>query len=833
MKAMKRVLLAAAVAWISVGVVVTAGWHTPKAPAAGPQVLAQSPAQAAGGVTGVPAEYRQMLRTYCVTCHNERANLPAGAPLYLDTVNLDDPAADAADWERVVKKLGVGAMPPQGMPSPGDAQLVEFRAWLMETLDRVASQQQNPGHYVLHRLNRTEYANAIRDLVAVEIDVSELLPSDGGDFGFDNIATALPTSPFLLERYLTAAQRIATLAVGDTEMIASGASYPISLEVTQRVHVPGLPLGTRGGILVRHIFPADGEYDLGIKLNRTILVAYSGIEGHETPHEFVITLDGEQVFSALVGGPEDHAANSEDPNPVADELDERLKTRLAVTAGPHDIGFTWVDRPTQDQAVWEPPDRDTQEVHMAGGLPRIKFANVDGPFTVSGISSTPSRERILVCQPASASEEPACAEQIFSTLARRAFRRPVDAADLEAPITFYREARESGGDFDAGIRAGVTRILASPSFLYRAETDPESLPAGEAHPVTDVELASRLSFFLWSSIPDDELLDLAIANRLRQPGVLEAQVRRMIADERSDALVANFVGQWLQLRNLEARVVPDILLHVNFDDNIRKGFRRETEMFFSYIMRENQNALELLDADYTFLNERLARHYGIPGVYGTRFRRVELTDPNRHGLLGHGSILSLTSIATRTSPVIRGKYVMSVMLNTPPLPPPPNVPDLEASAEGDRPNTVREQLERHRANPFCGSCHRNIDPVGFALENFNSAGQWREADYSGLPVDTLGVLADGTEVDGPIALREALLSRPDIFVGAITENMLIYALGRGLEPVDKVVVRDVVGGAAQNDYRFMSIITGIVESAPFQMRTKPQPDTGNRVAQAN
>ncbi|MBI4266339.1 MAG: DUF1592 domain-containing protein [Acidobacteria bacterium] len=848
---MKKVLLVAALTWVTVGVAASAGWYAPHPPAVrAPQTLAieapsepavipvsQPLAQAptvARTVSAEVAEYRQMLDKYCVTCHNERLNLPAGAPLYLDQANLEDLMADAAVWEKVIRKLGVGSMPPQGLPTPGEVKLAEFRSWLAASVDRAYTAQPDPGRYVLHRLNRTEYANAIRDLLGLEVDVTQLLPSDGGDFGFDNIASALPTSPLLLERYLTAALRISALAVGDTNASPGENVYPISLDVTQKQHVDGLPIGTRGGVLVRHNFPADGEYVFRGRLNRTILNGYSGLEGHETPHDFVVLVDGQQVYSAPVGGPKDHEANVPEPNKAEwiEEINDRLSVRVAVTAGPHEVGFTWVEKPAKEQTVYKPPLRDTQEVHMAGGVPRLKTVVIEGPYNVTGVSDTPSRGRIIACRPASAREEPACAERIFSTLARRAFRRPVGAADVEAPLTFYREARAQGGNFDEGIRAGLARLLASPAFIFRAERSPDNVRAGAAHRISDLELASRLSFFLWSSIPDDELLNLAAQGRLRRPGVLEAQVRRMVADERFEALVSNFVGQWLQLRNLEDRVRPDLLMFPDFDDNVRKAFRRETELFFASVVREDQSALGLLNADYTFLNERLARHYGIPGVYGTRFRRVELTDPNRRGLLGQASILSLTSIANRTSPVIRGKYVMSVLLNTPPLPPPPVVPPLEASADKEKPTTVRQMLERHRANAVCASCHRNIDPIGFALENFDPVGRWRETVGEGLDVDSLGVLVDGRKVDGPIQLREALLSRPEIFVGAITQNMLIYALGRGLEPADMAVVRSIVRNAARNDYRFMSIVTGIVESAPFQMRTKlTQPDTV--VAQAN
>ena len=572
------------------------------------------------------------------------------------------------------------------------------------------------------------------------------------------------------------------------------------------------------------------------RLVRGVEEGYAGVEGNDMPHTFVITIDGAEVYSAQVGGPKDHEVQAKDMNEARTLVDARMTGRVTVTAGPHDVGFTWRERPSQPQDVWQPSLRDSQEVHMIGGLPRLKTVGIEGPYNVTGVSTTPSRDRLFVCQPAGRpQEELACATRILTNLARRAYRRPVTAADVEAPMAFYKQSRESGGNFDAGIRSGVARILASPSFLYRIERDPAGLRAGAAHAVSDVELASRLSFFLWSSIPDETLLNLATTGRLREPGVLAAQVRRMIADERADALVSNFAGQWLQLRNLESKVAPDLLMFPDFDDNIRKAFRRETELFFGHIMRENRSALELLSADYTFVNERLAKHYGIPGVYGERFRQVKLTDPNRRGLLGQGSILSLTSVATRTSPVFRGKFILSTFLNTPPPPPPPNVPTLEESNKGaaTAPKTVREQLEVHRSNPACASCHRIIDPPGFALENFNSVGQWRDADADGTPIDTAGVLADGAKVDGPAALRDAILSRPDAFVTTLTNRMLTYALGRGLEPSDMPVVRRIVKKAAQNDYRFASIIIGIVESAPFQMRTTLEPaETVNRVAQA-
>jgi mono/diheme cytochrome c family protein len=804
---MRRLLLGAAAGLLALTPFgISAGWQTPQ----------RLPSAAAA----TPPEYKALLNKYCVTCHNEKAQIPAGAPLALDKANIDNPASDIEVWEKVVRKIGVGAMPPQTSPAPPPAELAQFRSWLTSKLDQAASSRRDPGRYVLHRLNRTEYANAVRDLVGVEVDVAELLPSDGGDFGFDNIAAALTTSPLLLERYLTAALRVSSLAVGDTNVAAGATTFTIPVEFTQTQHIEGLPLGTRGGKLVRFVFPADGEYVLSGRLLRTVAEGYVGVEGQETPHEFIITVDGEQVHSGLVGGKEDHELSSKDILEIKVQVDKRMTSpRVPITAGPHDVGFAWKEKPVREQNVLQPALRESQEAHNPGGIPKLRTVTIEGPYNVTGVSNTPSRDHIFVCRPSKASEEAACAQRILTTLARRAYRRPAVETDVEAPLAFYSDARKKGGTFDDGIRAGVARILASPSFVFRAERDPASLPAGAAHRISDIELASRLSFFLWSSIPDDELLNLAIANRLHETPILQSQVRRMIADPRADALMTNFTGQWLQLRKLDG-VKPDLVMFPDFDENVRKAMRRETELLFASIVRENRSALNLLDADYTFLNERLARHYGIPGVYGDRFRRVMLTDPNRRGLLGQGSILSLTSVATRTSPIIRGKYIVSNFLNNPPLPPPPVVPELEDSKPKDRPSTVREQLELHRRNPACASCHRNIDPVGFALENFNAVGQWQDKTKENLLIDTAGVLVDGTQVNGPVALRNAILSRSEVFVGTITERMLTYALGRGLTPSDMPVIRGIVRSAAKDNYRFTSIVQGIVESMPFQMRTK-------------
>src|SRR5262245_43333434 len=625
---MKKFLATAVLLWAGVTVLVAQSAPAPASTAAA------QPNRAAEA-----AKYRTWLNQNCVGCHSNRVKQPADDPVNLETASVDDVVASAATWERVLRKLAVRAMPPQGSRHPAEPEYVAFTTWLSASLDRAwAGKGLTPGRFVVHRLNRTEYGNAVRDLIALDVNAEDLLPSDGADFGFDNIASALKTSPLLLERYLTAAQRVSTLAVGDSTVPPGNTEYPISREFTQSGYIEGLPLGTRGGMVVRHIFPADGEYKLSGRLVRGVEEGYAGVEGNDLPHTFVITIDGAEVYSTQIGGIKDNEVQSRDMNEARKIIDDRMAGRVRVTAGEHEVGYTWRERPFERQDVWVPARRDSQEVHLITGLPRLKAVMVEGPYKVTGISSTPSREKIFVCKPAGAASEDACATKILTNLARRAYRRPAGAADVEAPMTFYKQARERGGNFDAGIRSGVARILASPSFLYRIERDPATLRAGAAHSVSDVELASRLSFFLWSSIPDEKLLNAAAAGTLRAPGVLDAQVRRMVADDRSAALVANFAGQWLQLRNLESKVSPDLLMFPDFDDNTRRAFRRETEMLFGYILRENHSVLELMNANYTFVNERLAKHYGIPGVYGERCRQVKLTAPNRFGLLGQGRV---------------------------------------------------------------------------------------------------------------------------------------------------------------------------------------------------
>jgi hypothetical protein len=771
-----------------------------------------------------PPEYHALVTKYCVTCHTEKAKLPASSPLVLEKLDLDNIAADQFTWERVVRKLGVGAMPPQGAPHPDPAQLTAFRKWLSGQLDQIAAANPNPGHFVLHRLNRAEYQNAIHDLLNVEVDAKDLLPPDSSDYGFDNIATALRTSPTLLERYLSAAIHISDTAVGDPKVEPVAAVFPLHVDYTQWSHIDGAPLGTRGGEVVRYNFPADGEYVLYGRLFRTLDNDDAGVEGEDSPQPFEISIDGVRVLMSSIGGKEADEFGWRNLGGAADATAARMKAHVFVKAGPHDVAFSFIQRAARPQDLLEPLPRASQDGHQGGEPAKLKDVIIDGPYNVTGLGDTPSRRRIFTCRPKSAADENACAREILSNIARRAYRRPVTDDDLKSPLAFFAEGRHAtpASDFDAGIRAALPRILSSPNFLFRAESDPSGGKPGP-HQLTDVELASRLSFFLWSSIPDDELLNSAIKGDLSKPEVLEREVRRMIADKRSDAFVSNFTGQWLFLRNLE-KMSPDLLAFPQFDDNLRQDFLRETELFFTSVMRGDRNALDLLNADYTFVNERLAKHYGIPRVYGEQFRRVTLTDPNRRGLLGQGSILLLTSVATRTSPVIRGKWILMNLLNTPPPPPPPNVDTNLARSDLGKLVTLREKMAAHRANPTCASCHRNIDPLGFALENYDATGQWRTTD-AGAPIDASGTLPDGTVVDGPRALRQALTARPEVFVGTLTEKMLTYALGRGLETYDMPVVRGIVDGAARDDYRFSSIILGIVKSMPFRMRMQSEETT--------
>jgi len=757
---------------------------------------------------------RASLDRFCVGCHNDTVKT---AGLALDTLDLEHVGVNAEAWEQVVRKLRGRMMPPPGRPRPDEATYGSLVSYLETALDRSAAARPNPGRVdTFRRLNRTEYQNAVRDLLALDVDVSSLLPKDDVSHGFDNVGVG-GLSPTLLERYLAAAQKVSRLAVGSP--VPSPASYVVVLpaDLTQEDHVDGLPFGTRGGALVRHTFPLDGSYEIQIRLSRD---RNENVEGLTEPHELEVTLDGrrEQLFTIRPNRNQSGAY-------YADEaVDKDLKIRVPVQAGPHEVGVTFLRKTS---AVPE-TERQPYKAHFnMDRHPRIQPAvhsvSLTGPFDAGGAGDTPSRRRLFVCQPNGPSDEAACAKTIVSTLARRAYRRPVGDADIEVPLNFYKQARaEAGheGGFDTGIEMALRAILASTEFLFRIERDPKNIPVDTAYRISDVELASRLSFFLWSSIPDDELLGLAVGGKLKDPAVLDGQVRRLLADPRSQALVTNFAGQWLYLRNLAAQV-PDARLFPDFDDNLRKAFQRETELLFGSIVAEDHNVLDLLRANYTFVNERLARHYGIPNVYGSRFRRVTFEEGSvRGGLLGQGSILTVTSYANRTSPVLRGKWILENILGTPPPPPPPNVPPLADNQAVGRTPSMRERMAQHRANAACSGCHQLMDPAGLSMENFDAIGRWRTRSEAGSAVDASGGLPDGSTFTGVSGLRRALLDRPDLFVTTVTEKLMTYALGRGVEYYDAPSVRTIARNARADDYRFSSIVLGIVKSAPFQMRSK-------------
>jgi mono/diheme cytochrome c family protein len=770
-----------------------------------------------------PSAHRDVTATYCVSCHNERLKT---AGLALDRLNFDDIAGSAEIWEKVVRKVRAGLMPPAGVRRPDARTRDAFVTSIEAELDRAWAARPDPGRPLLRRMNRAEYANAVRDLLALEVDVAALLPPDDSAYGFDNISDALNVSPALQERYLVAAEKIGELAFGDPEMGTLSETYHVRGDVSQNQHLDGMPLGTVGGTRVTHFFPRDGEYVFQTRLFRT---NFDNMRGIEYPHEFELTIDGERVHHAAIGGPADLAAAFEQPKETADAIDKRLGVRLRVTAGPHDVVAAFIgSAPNADATKLRPFLKSAFDTLDWTGRPHVRMVTITGPFNATGPGNTPARRRIFTCRPASAkasagsrqtsnASEDACARQIITTLARRAFREPVSETDLQPLLAFYKTGRQEGS-FDLGIERALQLILASPKFVFRVERDPANLKPGTVYRVSDFELASRLSFFLWSSIPDDELLAEASAGRLRNPAVLERQTRRMLADPKAQALVSNFAGQWLHLRNLR-NVQPHADDFPDFDDNLRRAFQRETELLFESVMRDDRSVIDLLRSDYTFVNERLARHYGIPNVYGSQFRRVPVTGEERKGLLGHGSILTLTSHATRTSPVVRGKWILENILGTPPPPPPPDVPTLRENEKGQKPKTMREQLADHRANPTCASCHKIMDPIGFALENFDAVGAWRTED-AGVPFDASGELSDGTHLDGVVALRKTLLSRPDLFAGTMTEKLLVYALGRGVDHHDMPVIRGILREAAAKDYQFSSLILGVVNSVPFQMRSK-------------
>ena len=756
-----------------------------------------------------PSPQHALISQYCVTCHNEKAKT---AGLMLDKLDIDHLGDHAEAWEKVVRKLRGGMMPPKGMPRPEQAKIDGLITWLQTSLDQAAAAHPDPGRAPLHRLNRTEYANAIRDLLGLKVDVSALLPADDESNGFDNIAEVLRVSPSLLEAYLAASREVSSLAVGDPKIGPISQTIQVPPDLAQSEHIEGLPLGTRGGILIHHNFPLDADYEFNVVLLRNI-VGY--LTGMEFPHQLEVSIDGRRVFLAPVGGQEDLKLVDTNLALAGDTLDARLKTKVHVNAGPHDVAVSFLRRDSaESDEPLEPFTRDLDLQNM-NGIPLIDHVQITGPWNATGPGNTPSRRRIFVCTPAGSEDEVPCAKKILAVLARRAYRRPVTDSDMETLLSFY-QAGKNQGNFESGIENALRLILASPKFLFRSETDPARVAAGSVYHVSDLDLASRLSFFLWSSIPDDELLNVAVQGKLKDPAVLDREVRRMLADPKAEALVNNFAEQWLFLRNVQS-VLPDEATFPNFDDNLRQSFKRETELFFESVMREDRGVMDLITANYTFVNERLAKHYDIPNVYGSQFRRVTITNDARRGLLGQGSILSVTSYPTRTSPVLRGKWIMENVMGTPPPAPPPNVPALKDQAQGGKVLSVRQLMEEHRKNAPCSTCHAVLDPLGFALESFNGVGEYRTKDASG-PIDSSGQLADGTKINGIVELRQALLKHPEYFVGTLTEKLLTYALGRPLEYYDMPVVRGIVEGAAGSDYRFSSLIAGIVKSEPFEMR---------------
>lgn len=745
---------------------------------------------------------RQFLDHYCATCHNER--LKTGG-LSLAQVDLSKIGAQPELWEKVVRKLHTGVMPPPNTPQPSEADRRAMLTWLETSLDTAA--RPNPGRTeTLRRLTRTEYQNAIRDLLALDIDTASLLPADESGHGFDNVLVG-DLSPTLLNRYVSAAQKISRLAVGTTQSLQSDI-IQAPADLTQEGHLPGLPLGTRGGVSASYTFPQDGEYEIQIYLARALEGNISGLRDPR-PHEMLVLLDREPVKTFTVQRP----AGGDD-----NLLERQYHVRATVSAGEHNLAVAFVkEGASLVDTTRQPTVSRFNDRRYPRTVPAISQVFVTGPYTPKGAGDTPSRRRLFTCRPTGQdkAQEEKCAATILSTLMRRAYRRPVAKGDVDKSMAFYRKGR-ADGDFDAGIATALRAVLTNANFLFRVESDPRNVPANGVYRVSDLELASRLSFFLWSSIPDDELLEAAERGKLSQPGELEKQTRRMLADRRSFNLATNFAGQWLQLRNVEA-VVPNGNVFRDFDDNVRQGFRQESELFFDSVLREDRSVLTFIRSDYTFLNDRLAKHYGIPNVYGSRFRRVDLTPENkRGGLLRQGSVLSVTSYANRTSPILRGVFVLRNIFGAPPPAPPPNVPALDDSTVAAN-LPMRQRLAAHRTNAVCASCHNTIDPVGFALENFNGVGQWRDQELEA-PVDASGALPGSGTFRGVDGLEDALLARPELFTTALTENLMTFALGRGVENYDAPAVRKIVRDTAKDGYRFSALILGIVKSVPFQMR---------------
>ena len=772
------------------------------------QTAPASKSTVAAGVNARVDTQRAIVNQYCVTCHNAKLKT---ANLLLDQLDLAHLGEHAETGELMIRKLRAGMMPPTGMPRPAPAVLESLVTWLESELDRgAATHLPAPG---LHRLNRTEYTNAIRDMLALEVDATKFLPADDSTRGFDNIAGALTLSPALMEAYLSAAGKISRLAIGDVSA-PTQAVFEVPADTAQNYHIEGLPFGTRGGILIKYQFPTDGEYTFKVKgVTGYFQAVLGGVKGEQLE----VTIDGERV---KLFDWDKEIANTTGNG--------RATPRIPVKAGLHTVGVTFLATNDVPGSELDRPFQRT--MNTPGTIPGFLFYPhvgqvwIEGPYNAKGARDTATRQKIFVCRPATTKDEATCARTIVTALVKHAFRRPATPSDIGSLTEFYQAARSEGGSFDDGIEAALQRVLADPEFVYRAEPEPAGLGAGKSYRINDLALASRLSFFLWSSIPDDELIDLAAQGKLKDPAVLEKQVRRMLADPKSEALITNFTGQWLGVRSLKTSE-PVVNLFPDFDDNLRAAFQRETELFFGSIVREDRNVLDLLTANYTFVNERLAKHYGIPNIYGPQFRRVTLPQEldMRRGLLGKGALMTLTSAAARTSPVARGKWYLQTFLGVSPPDPPPNVPAIKESPVDSTGNakvpTMRQMMEAHRTNPICASCHKIFEPMGIALENFDAVGAWRTMDGDN-PIDASGVLVDGTKVDGVASLRDSLVSHSDQFVRVVTEKLLTYALGRGVEYQDMPMLRSIVRDSAANKYKFTSIVMGIVKSTPFQMNMK-------------
>jgi len=791
-----------------------------QAPVPAPRAQSATTAASPAAPAETAASTRALLDKYCVTCHNTRAKT---ANLMLDQLDLARLSDHAEVGEKVIRKVRAGLMPPTNMPRPSDTDLGSMVSWMETQLDHGAQTHlPAPG---LHRLNRTEYTNAIRDLLALEVDATKFLPADDSTRGFDNIAGALTMSPALMEAYLSAAGKISRLAMGDVTA-PTQAVFDVPADTAQNHHVEGLPFGTRGGILIKHQFPVDGDYSFKVK---GVTGYFQAVLGGVTGEQLEVTVDGERV---KVFDWDKEISNTTGNG--------RSTPKVPVKAGLHTVGVTFIA--TNDIPGSELNRPFQRTMNTPGSIPGFIFyphvgqVEIEGPYNVKGTGDTAARRRIFACKPASPAQETPCARQIVSTLAKRAFRRPMTAADVNALMTFYREGRKEEGSFDGGIEAALQRILADPEFIYRGETEPATVAVGRSYKVSDLALAARLSFFLWSSIPDDQLIDLAAQGQLSNPVVLEKQVRRMLADPKSEALVRNFTGQWLNVRSLAASE-PVVNLFPDFDDNLRNAYQREIELFFAAVVQEDRSVLDLLDGNYTYVNERLAKHYGIPNVYGPRFRRVTLPASleMRRGLLGKGALMTVTSAAARTSPVARGKWYLQTFLGVSPPDPPQDVPALterkQDTTGNTKPPTMREALQMHRVNPTCSSCHQIFEPMGLALENFDAVGAWRTLD-EGQPIDASGVLPDGTKVNGVIELRQSLRARyADQFAQVVAEKLLTYALGRGTEYQDMPMIRRITDDAAKNGYHFSSLVMTIVKSDMFRMNQKTAP-TPTRVAKS-